>query len=175
MAEFNQTMWAPWRWEYICSVNEKSDTGCFLCRHAADAGADATNYVLWRSANCLTMLNLFPYSSGHLLVAPVVHVATLYELPDGVAEEMIRAVRDAQRLLAAALTPHGFNVGINFGRCAGAGVPDHLHMHIVPRWDGDTNFMSVCGDTRVLPQTLDSLYEQLRESAVQLGLPGLRG
>src|SRR4051812_47318267 len=121
MAEFNQTMWAPWRWEYIRSVNEKSDTGCFLCGHAGHPEADAANYVLWRSPNCLTMLNRFPYSNGHLLVAPTMHMATLYELPEGVAEEMIRAVRDAQRLLTAALSPHGFNMGVNFGRCAGAG------------------------------------------------------
>src|SRR4029450_10679535 len=117
----------------------------------------------------------FPYSNGHLMVAPTAHVANLYDLPEGVLEEMMRTVRDVQRMLAEVLTPQGFNIGINIGKCAGAGLPDHVHIHIVPRWEGDTNFMSVCSDTRVIPQDLDSLHAQLRESARRLGLPPLRG
>src|SRR6185503_5867780 len=98
MAEFNQSMWAPWRLEYIHSVTGKIPTGCFLCQYAEHPEEDAAHHVLWRTSTCLTLFNLFPYSNGHLMVAPTVHVANLYQLPDGVLEEMIRAVRDAQQV-----------------------------------------------------------------------------
>jgi ATP adenylyltransferase len=168
-------MWAPWRLEYIRSLMSKGQTGCFLCRYAEHPEADAAQHIVWRTPTCMTMFNHYPYSNGHLMVAPTTHTANLYDLPEGVIEEMMRATRDAQRLLAATLSPQGFNIGINIGKCAGAGLPDHVHIHIVPRWEGDTNFMSVCSDTRVIPQDLDSLYAQLRESAVRVGLPALRG
>jgi ATP adenylyltransferase len=176
MAEFNQNLWAPWRMEYIRSLkDEAGDGGCFLCRYAGRPEEDAAHHVLWRGPTCLTVFNRFPYSNGHLLIAPLAHVGELRQLDEPALTELIRQVRDAQMLLSETTSAQGFNVGMNFGRCAGAGLPDHLHVHIVPRWEGDTNFMAVCGDARVIPQSIESLYAQMRETATKLNLPALRG
>ena len=176
MAEFNRNLWAPWRMEYIRSLaDENAEDGCFLCQYAANSDSDSENHVIWRGPTCLTTFNRFPYSNGHLLVAPLGHLAELDDLEDAVLDELIRQVRDARRLLAATVCAHGFNIGMNFGRCAGAGLPDHLHVHVVPRWDGDTNFMAVAGDTRVISQAIEAIYEQMRETSTQLGLPPIRG
>jgi len=162
--------------EYIRSLGgERPDDGCFLCRYAASPEADGENHVIWRGARCLTTFNSFPYSSGHLLVAPLGHVSDLDLMDDPALDELIRQVRDAKRLLTAVLEPQGFNVGMNFGKCAGAGLPGHLHVHIVPRWEGDTNFMPVVGDTRVIPESLTAIHARMREAAGGLGLPGVRG
>jgi ATP adenylyltransferase len=175
MAEFSRNLWAPWRMEYIRSLGPgRPDEGCFLCRYAASPDSDGANHVIWRGTCCLTTFNSFPYNSGHLLVAPLAHAGDLDGMDDGTLDELIRQVRDAKRLLAAVLAPQGFNVGMNFGKCAGAGLPGHLHVHIVPRWEGDTNFMPVVGDTRVIPESIAAICGRMREVAAGLGLPAVR-
>jgi len=168
--ERNRNLWAPWRMEYIDALSEPDD-GCFLCRYAQDPASDEKNLVLRRGRNCLVLLNRFPYTGGHSMIAPMAHVADLSELPDETMLEIMRLLRDTQQMLKKAVNAQGFNVGINVGRCAGAGLPGHLHVHIVPRWSGDTNFMSVFGGARVIPQSLESLYQALRHAAEDLKLP----
>ena len=164
MAEFNRNLWAPWRMEYIHSLidaEKDGDNDCFLCRFAQNPEDDGANHVIWRGSTCLTVFNRFPYGSGHLLIATLEHKADLDELDDPTLNEMIRQVRDAQKLLREVLVPQGFNIGANLGKVAGAGVEDHYHMHIVPRWGGDTNFMPVLGHTKVLGEGLEETWERL--------------
>ena len=170
MPESQAPLWAPWRMEYLGAPPAPTED-CFLCRYANAPDADTTHHVLWRGAETLVLLNRFPYSNGHLLVAPRAHVAQLELLTTTGEAELTRRLRDAQRVIRHALHCHGLNIGINLGRCAGAGLPDHLHWHIVPRWDGDTNFMPVVGNARVIPQTLDAVAEQFARAAAELGLP----
>jgi len=155
-------LWAPWRLEFI-----KGDrpSGCFLCEAAvADASRDAELLVLARTDRALAILNRYPYNNGHLMVAPRAHLATLDELPSESANAVMALSQRALRVLRAALRPDGFNLGINMGKVAGAGVADHLHQHIVPRWGGDTNFMPVLAETKVLNEHLAASYQELRES-----------
>lgn len=170
MAEFQHSIWAPWRMEYIEELSTDTDKGCFLCRYHQAPADDHRNHVLWRSAKTLVALNRFPYSNGHVLVAPAAHQAQLEDLPDDVLAELMLRLRDVQRVLTRALNAQGFNIGMNVGRCAGAGLPDHLHWHVVPRWSGDTNFMPVLGDVKVMPQALEQVYEKFRAASAQLGL-----
>jgi ATP adenylyltransferase len=154
-----QRLWAPWRMRYV--QGERDDEGCIFCL-AAGAGEDEERHVLQRGEHCLVMLNAFPYNSGHLMIAPHRHVPSI-ELLDG--DELLELMTLAQRALAAlrdAYHPHGFNLGINEGETAGAGFADHVHLHVVPRWAADSNFMAVTGDTRVLPQSLEDTYAALR-------------
>ncbi len=169
MPERNENVWAPWRMEYIRQACEP-EPGCFLCAYAGMPDADAAHYVLWRSAAVLVLLNRYPYTNGHLLVAPQAHVGALDALDEAVLCEMTRRLRDAVRVLREVVQAEGFNIGMNLGRCAGAGLPDHVHWHVVPRWSADTNFMSVVGNARVIPQSLDDVYDQLRRKATELGL-----
>jgi len=171
MAEFSRNVWAPWRMEYIRSLeDEQAEGGCFLCRYWAEPWNDAKNHLIWRTERCFAVLNRFPYTNGHTLVATGAHKATMDEFDEQELDEFIRLTRDVVALLSEAIHPGGFNVGMNLGRCAGAGVPDHLHAHIVPRWEGDTNFMAVVGDVRVIPQSMADLYAHLREAARRAGL-----
>jgi ATP adenylyltransferase len=119
------------------------------------------------------MLNRFPYNNGHLLIAPARHISDLEEATDEELLELTKLVREAKKALTLVLKPHGFNVGMNFGRCSGAGLPGHLHIHIVPRWDGDTNFMNVCTDTNVVSQSLTELLGQLKQISKEHNLPAL--
>ena len=152
MPEQSKALWAPWRMEYILASSSAGPNDvCFLCEYARQPERDVDNHIIWRTPNTLTLFNGFPYSNGHLMVTPVLHAATLDELTDEPMLELMKKTGDAQRLLVETTKAQGFNVGLNFGRCAGAGLPGHLHIHIVPRWNGDTNFMSVVGDTRVIP------------------------
>jgi ATP adenylyltransferase len=146
-----RAIWAPWRLEYI----EKADElpGCFLCE-AAEAGGDEEKLVVHRGARAVVLLNRFPYASGHLLVAPHRHVGGFAALDDAEALELHRLAAAGLDALAAVYGPHGFNLGWNLGRVAGAGVVDHVHLHVVPRWNGDTNFMPVLGDVKVMPEHL---------------------
>jgi len=162
-------LWAPWRIPYIRGLEK--DDGCFLCHDFAHPEEDEANLVLWRTGRSLVVLNRFPYNNGHLLVAPARHIADLTETSPEEMLELLQLVREAQRALSLAINPHGFNVGMNFGRCAGAGLPGHLHIHIVPRWNGDTNFMSVCSDTKVVSQSLADLLAELRQAGAAHGLP----
>lgn len=154
-------LWAPWRMEYIKQV-DKGD-GCFLCRAAASRD-DRADMVLWRSEHSFAMLNLWPYNNGHILVAHNEHRADLADMTDAELLDQIRLLKRCQRNLEAVMSPNGFNVGLNLGRTAGAGVVDHAHWHIVPRWDGDSNFMPVIASTKVIPQSLERLWELLREA-----------
>jgi len=156
---------------YIRSLKEESaEGGCFLCRYWSDPEADAANHVVWRTASTLVVMNRFPYSNGHLLIAHARHRADLTDLSEAELADMGRATRDAVSLLGKVLSPQGFNVGYNLGQCAGAGLPGHLHAHVVPRWSGDTNFMAVIDDVRVIPDALSELHGELVNAASAIGL-----
>lgn len=160
--------------EYINGL-AVGDDACFLCRYRDLAGQDPQNYILWRGRKCFALLNRFPYTGGHSMVAPFDHVGDLAELDAAAMAEMMAMLRDLQQALGRAVHAQGFNIGINIGRCAGAGLPGHLHAHVVPRWSGDTNFMTVFGGVRVIPQSLDQVYAAVRAAAAELGLPKLPG
>ncbi|MDD5133850.1 MAG: HIT domain-containing protein [Phycisphaerae bacterium] len=155
-----ENLWAPWRIGYVQNLGEKRE--CFICHNVNNPRQDEENFVIKRTANCLVILNKYPYNNGHLLIAPQKHAAEFDELDDTVLLEITKLIIECQKMLTAAIKPHGFNVGMNFGRCAGAGLPGHLHIHIVPRWDGDINFMAVCADTKVISQSLKELYTKLK-------------
>jgi ATP adenylyltransferase len=156
------TLWAPWRLEYIQASKGISHDACFICRCVAEQ-ADRENLVLWRGQQSVVLLNRFPYNNGHLLAAPAAHKGTLSELSESEMVGVMQAQRRMIEALDQVLEPHGYNVGLNLGRVAGAGLPGHLHWHIVPRWNGDTNFMPVVSETRVIVQSLESLYELMKE------------
>ncbi len=161
MNEFHKNLWAPWRMEYIESLDGRGEqTGCFLCGYR-DATDDSANRVVHRAARCLVVMNKYPYTNGHLLIAPLAHKSDLNDLDGDEFSEFWSLTRSAKNVLDHVLQPHGYNVGINLGRCAGAGLPGHLHVHVVPRWNGDTNYMAVIGDARVIPQSLDKLHQAL--------------
>ena len=164
-------LWAPWRIPYIRGLEKEE--GCFLCRDYAHPEEDVENLVLWRTARSIVVLNRFPYNNGHLLIAPARHIADLGEASEEEMLELCKLVRESQRALSIAISPHGFNVGLNFGRCSGAGLPGHLHLHVVPRWEGDTNFISVCSDTKVIGQSLAELLAILGRASAEHGLPCL--
>ena len=138
-----------------------------------DPQNDDKNLVLWRTAKSIVVLNHFPYNNGHLLIAPIRHIPDLQQLGDDELLELTKLVRESQKALSLAIGPHGFNVGMNFGRCSGAGLPEHFHIHVVPRWEGDTNFMNVCTDTDVISQSLTELLEQLKKISHEHNLPAL--
>jgi ATP adenylyltransferase len=153
-------LWAPWRIGYVTQAHKEA--ACFLCEAAA-AKDNREKLVLWRAGTCFSMLNCWPYNNGHMMVAPLAHKADLSDLSDDELLEQMQLLRRCQRNLAAVVKPAGFNVGLNLGRAAGAGVVGHLHWHIVPRWDGDTNFMPVVAEAKVIAQSLESLWELLRQ------------
>ena len=150
-------MWAPWRLDYIESPSPED---CVFCTEP-DRGDDAAAHVVARGEHSYVMLNAYPYNNGHLMVSPYHHVASIEELPDEVLLEMMHLTQRSLKALREAYGPEGFNIGINQGKVAGAGFDDHVHLHVVPRWGADTNFMPVIGDARVLPQSLDDSYETL--------------
>jgi len=166
----SRNLHAPWRIGYIRSLGE-ADDGCFLCRARDQADRAEENLLLWRTERCLAVMNKYPYSAGHLLVAPAEHVGGLEGLEASALGELMALTRDSVRLLGETVKAEGFNVGINIGRCAGAGLPDHVHLHVVPRWSGDTNFMSVLGDVRVVHQALRELRGELLAAGERLRLP----
>ncbi|MDY6913490.1 MAG: HIT domain-containing protein [Planctomycetota bacterium] len=170
--ERQRNLWAPWRMEYIDALND-GDESCFLCRYRDEPENDQANLVLWRGQKSFVMMNRFPYTGGHSMIAPYEHQAGLADLADQTLTEMVRFVRDLESLLSEALNAEGFNVGLNVGRCAGAGLPGHLHAHVVPRWPGDTNFVTVLGGVRVIPQSLQETWTLLRETSQELNLPRL--
>jgi ATP adenylyltransferase len=160
----HEKLWAPWRLNYILATKDSPESGCFICRGLADqADRDRENLVLSRGSHSVVLLNRFPYNNGHLLIAPAAHKATLAELNEAEMVDVMQAQRRLMEALDGVLQPHGYNVGLNLGRVAGAGLPGHLHWHIVPRWNGDTNFMPVVSETRVIVQSLESLYDLMKE------------
>ena len=169
----NKTLWAPWRIGYITDL-DKGNKDCFLCHDLAHPEADDESHVLWRTDRCLVVLNRYPYNNGHTLIAPNRHVEDLSDLSDAELLEMMKLVDNVKTCLQGCVQPHGYNIGINLGRTGGAGLPGHLHTHIVPRWRGDTNFMSVCAGTDVISQSMVELLTLLRETSQKLGLPDLR-
>lgn len=159
MANFR--IWAPWRLAYVKDAAKDSEAACIFCAKPA-AGDDAENLIVHRAARSFVILNLFPYTNGHLMVAPYEHIGRLQELPAETLAEMMGLAQQAMDRLEDVYEPHGYNVGFNQGRVAGAGVEHHIHLHVVPRWGGDTNFMPVIADTKVMPQTLEQSYEALK-------------
>jgi ATP adenylyltransferase len=150
-------LWAPWRGEYV--EGPKGD-GCILCE-PKDPTPDRERLIVFRGAHAFVLLNRYPYTPGHLMVAPYTHVARLPDLTLEAQQDLIRCVTISQQVLEDAYQPDGLNMGANFGAAAGAGVADHLHVHLVPRWAGDTNFMTVLGEVRVIPKHLDQIYDNL--------------
>jgi ATP adenylyltransferase len=157
-------LWSPWRLAYI--TGGAGPGGCVFC--AALEDADAQNLILYRGSTCFVILNLFPYNNGHLMVVPNRHIATLGSATPDELSELIELTRRAEIALTEAYAPHGLNMGINLGKPAGAGILDHVHMHVVPRWNGDTNFMTVVGRTRVLPEELPATAKKLRPAFARL-------
>ncbi|RKY12458.1 MAG: HIT family hydrolase [Planctomycetota bacterium] len=157
--------------EYIEALSEAE--GCFICNYIAEPERDKSNFVLWRTSKSVVVFNRFPYNNGHLLIAPMRHIERLDEATDEELLELVKLCRDCQTALGAAISPHGFNVGMNFGRRAGAGLPGHMHIHVVPRWDGDTSFMHVCSGTDVISQSMTELYELLKQISLEKKLPNL--
>ena len=162
-------LFAPWRLPYIKALGKSG--GCFLCEaaKAQDAEKKRDLLVLWTSEQSILLINRFPYANGHLLIAPRAHKAELEELTE--AEQLDLSVQTiaAVKLLKRAVSAQGFNIGINLGPVAGAGLPGHVHQHVVPRWGGDTNFMTVVGETRVVPQALSQLHTELMKIAAEMG------
>ena len=150
-------LWAPWRFEYI--VSDKGSS-CIFCAAAREEEEHA-KWVIDRGERCFTMLNTFPYAPGHLMVAPARHVGELEALSEDESHELMALARRAVGAQRTAMSPHGFNLGLNLGEVAGAGIADHLHLHVVPRWQGDNNFMPVLGDTRVMSQALEAARDAL--------------
>jgi ATP adenylyltransferase len=161
-------LWAPWRMEYIRRAEK--ETGCLFCRVAATRGAkaDARDLVLARTPHALLMLNRYPYNPAHLMVAVQRHAAQFHELGAVEGAEVLALTALAERALAAEYAPHGVNYGLNVGKVAGAGFPGHLHLHLVPRWNGDTNFMPTVAETRVLPESLTRTWSRLRKAIAAL-------
>lgn len=159
-------LWAGWRNEYVSTVAGDSppqgEHECVFCRILASGEPDEATYVLWRGPRCVAILNAYPYNSGHLMVMPLRHVGDLEQLEADESSELWEAVTRAVRALKSAYVPGGVNVGANLGRAAGAGVPDHLHVHCLPRWGGDTNFVTTLAEIRVLPESLPATWERLR-------------
>ncbi len=154
-------IWAPWRMKYISKAS--NETGCVLC-NALAKNDNTDNLVAMRGKHAFIILNKFPYTSGHLMVAPLVHKANLEELDAPTRAEMMELSTQCMSILRKIYNPQAFNLGANIGEAAGAGVPGHVHLHIVPRWHGDTNFMTTVGDVRVLPEDLDVTYQRVKEN-----------
>lgn len=183
-----EQIWAPWRASYISQTDNgqrkgvpvelsawppEEDKRCVFCnmlaatKWAVSSGmspeeADRAALILERGPSCFVCLNRYPYSTGHVMVVPYMHLASLAGLPDGVAEELIRLAQRMETVLRDVYRPNGLNMGINLGEAAGAGIAEHLHLHVLPRWAGDTNFMTVTGDTRVMPEALGVTWDRLR-------------
>ena len=152
-------LWTPWRYQYITNSDKPSE--CVFCA-AARSSDDRDVLIVHRGNTCFVILNRFPYTSGHLMVVPFRHLATMEELDDEALIEMFHLARDSERHLRAVYRPEGLNLGMNIGKSAGAGIAGHLHLHVLPRWTGDTNFMTVVGETRVLPEDLEITWDRLR-------------
>ena len=155
-----RNIWAPWRMKYIEQPKKKE--GCLFCRVIKE-DTDKENHVLVRKERCFIMLNLYPYNNGHLMVSPYAHVASLEKLEMKDRNALFETVANAIANLRKEMDPEGFNIGINIGEVAGAGISDHIHVHIVPRWAGDTNFMPVVGEAKVISQAIEETYKKMRK------------
>ncbi len=153
-------LWSPWRYRYVAQTDR--NPGCVFCEKLEkDQADDSKNLVLFRGKRNFIVLNLFPYTTGHSMVVPYAHVADIARTDPDTLHEMIDLAQKVQQALTEVYSPQGYNLGMNIGRMAGAGVADHVHFHILPRWEGDSNFMTVVGETRVVPESLSTTYEKL--------------
>jgi ATP adenylyltransferase len=154
-------LWSPWRYQYITGTN-KPKHGCIFCDKPK--AADQASLIIHRATYNFVLLNLYPYTNGHLLIAPYQHAATLQDCSEAALAELMQLTRTAERVITGVYQPQGINLGMNLGECAGAGVAGHIHMHLLPRWTGDASFLSVIGETRVLPEELPVTWERLRQA-----------
>jgi ATP adenylyltransferase len=154
-------LWSPWRYQYVSKTTSPGE--CIFCSKIAE-GRDDENQIAYRGIHNFIILNLYPYSTGHLMVVPYDHIAGLEAAPEATLNEMMQLARQSEIHLRTLYHPHGFNLGINLGESAGAGIPGHLHMHVLPRWSGDTNFMTTVSETRVLPESLNVTFEKLKKA-----------
>lgn len=151
-------LYTPWRYQFISSI--KDGQACIFCLED-EARSDRERLLLFRGAHNFVLLNLYPYTNGHLMIAPYAHIADLEQVPTETLAEMMELIKVAKHGLNEIYHPNGFNIGMNLGKCAGAGVEGHLHLHVVPRWIGDASFMSIIGETRILPEELMTTYDKL--------------
>jgi ATP adenylyltransferase len=154
-------LWSPWRYQYVSKSGPVA--GCIFCSKSSEQ-RDEENHIIYRGSLNFIILNLYPYSTGHLMIAPYEHLATLEAAPEPLLQEMMQLARLAEIHLREVYRPHGFNLGLNLGESAGAGIPGHIHMHVLPRWSGDTNFMTTVSETRVLPENLDVTFAKLKKA-----------
>jgi ATP adenylyltransferase len=159
-----QKIYAPWRAAYIKDAVKKEKKGCVFCTQLSDTTKDAEYFILQRYEHCAVMLNLYPYNAGHLMVIPYAHQSKLEKLPQEARAEMMEAVSTACTLLTQTLKAESLNIGINFGASAGGGIPEHLHIHVLPRWNGDTNFMPLLCDTKPISTDLQEIFELLKNA-----------
>ncbi len=153
-------LWTPWRYAYITTASKA--TACVFCDKAG--GDDRASFIVHRGRHCFIVLNIFPYTSGHVMIVPYLHIDELQKLPAEAAQEMMALSQRMEAALRRVYNPDGINLGMNIGKAAGAGVAGHIHMHVLPRWVADSNFMSTVGETRVLPESLEQTWERLRQA-----------
>ena len=152
-------LWSPWRYRYVSG--QEPTSGCIFCRKVEE-NDDERNLVVYRGLNNFVLLNLYPYTSGHLMIAPYRHIGQLAQADDATWSEMMALTRKAEQAIQTAYKPEGINLGMNLGKSAGAGIADHIHMHVLPRWHADSNFLTTIGETRVLPEALEDTYRKLK-------------
>lgn len=157
-----ERLWSPWRSRYIASGVDAQRGSCVFCLIASNPDQDETNFVLHRGEHCFVILNLYPYISGHLMVVPYLHTSDFDSAAKEITDEMMDLTKRSQTALREVYSPSGFNMGMNLGSAAGAGIADHLHIHLLPRWAGDTNFMTSIGESRVIPEDLPTTYSKLK-------------
>jgi len=155
-------LWTPWRLEFVTGPRA---AGCIFCEKVQQ-NTDRKNFILYRGAEAFVILNLYPYNNGHLMVVPYAHVGDLEKVEDTCLAEMMRLAKRSVATLRKVMNPNGFNLGFNLGKAAGAGIHEHLHLHIVPRWEGDTNFMPVLCETRIIPELLETTYDKLLAAGI---------
>lgn len=162
-------LWSPWRYQYLTAA--RAPDGCIFCKMAAEAneGSDERNLIVHRGASNFVVLNRFPYTSGHLMVVPYAHAAQLNAIEEATAAELMRLTRASESQLRNIYRPDGLNIGMNIGESAGAGIAGHIHMHVLPRWSGDSNFITTIGETRVLPEDLSVTWQRLRDAFATVG------
>ena len=156
-------LWSPWRYDYITGSGPARSSGCVFCEILNGSASDEEKFILKRAEFNLVILNIYPYATGHLLIVPYAHIAKLNEIDKPTSDELMDITKSSQRALGEVYQPEGFNLGMNLGKSAGAGVAGHLHMHVLPRWPGDVNFMTSVAQTRTIPENLRTTYDKLRD------------
>ena len=155
-------LWSPWRYDYIKSSGSAAKEGCVFCNMLTNSATDEENFILTRAEFNFVVLNIYPYISGHLMIVPYEHLSLLSDAGKAATDEMMELTKQAQGAISDVYTPDGVNLGMNLGRAAGAGVDSHFHMHVLPRWVGDANFLTAIGQTRSIPESLETTYERLK-------------